>query len=278
MAERDIAEKVDTTVRGGGWFAHVVRVGLIAYGVVHLLLAWVAVRLLFVHHAGTATSEGALAQLARDAWGRWTLATISAAFLALVAWQLVAMAVGYRQETGMKRHVMRVGAGGRAVVYGYFAWASAKFAVNGSSSKGRSPHSMTAQILDAPAGPLLLGVLACIVAGTGIALAVFGWRRQFLSQLDSAARHGDRRIPIALIGQVGYVVKGLAFVAIGALLVWAAIAHDPKKSGGLDQALYQLLGNTLGKIAVVVIGAGIGCFGLYLFVRARHLDTDNLTS
>jgi hypothetical protein len=27
-----------------------------------------------------------------------------------------------------------------------------------------------------------------------------------------------------------------------------------------------------------VVGAGIGCFGLYLFARARHLDLDKLTS
>lgn len=81
-----------------------------------------------------------------------------------------------------------------------------------------------------------------------------------------------------VLGQVGYVVKGAAFVVIGGLLGWAALTRDPQKSGGLDQSLRELLGGTLGPPAVIVAGLGIGCFGLYLFARSRHLDADSLTS
>ena len=43
------------------------------------------------------------------------------------------------------------------------------------------------------------------------------------------------------LGQLGYVVKGLAFVVIGLLLTLAAVTRDPGKTGGLDESLYELL-------------------------------------
>jgi hypothetical protein len=279
MAEGDaVTERVDTVARRSGWLARSVRMGLAAYGLVHLLFAWVAIRLIFVRHSGAATSEGALAELAREDAGRWTLAALSCAFLALVGWQLLAMAVGYRNQRRRPRLLMRAGAGARAVAYGYFAWASGRLALQGPSGHSRSPQSTTSRIMDAPAGTFLLAILGCVVAGIGLGLAVFGWRKGFLPQLDDTARNADRRVPIVVVGRVGYVVKGVAFVAIGALLVWAAVSHDPQKSGGLDQTLYLLLGGTLGRVAVLVIGVGIGSFGLYLFARARHLNIQALTS
>ena len=77
---------------------------------------------------------------------------------------------------------------------------------------------------------------------------------------------------------MGYTAKGCAFVMIGVLLCWAAFTQNPRKTGGLDQTFSKLLGSTIGAPAVVVAGLGIGCFGLYLFARARHLDTQSLTS
>jgi hypothetical protein len=279
MGQRSqIAERVDANARRSGWLANAVRAGLVAYGLVHLLLAWVAVRLTFVHDAASPTGTGALSQLAQEDIGRWTVGAMSVAFCALVLWQLLATAVGYREDQGLRRRLMRAGAAARVVTYAYFAWASAGVALRGPSEQGSSPRSMTARVLDAPAGAVALVAVGCVVAGIGIGLAVFGWRLGFLSQLDDRARHSDRRTPILVIGRIGYVVKGAAFLVIGILLAWAAVAHDPHKTGGLDHSLYVLVGGTAGRIAVIVVGAGIGCFGLYLFARARHLDLDKLTS
>ena len=277
-AEQNVAEQVEGNARRSSVLEWSVRVGLLTYGVVHLLIGWIAIRLILSSTQGSATSEGALAQLARDPLGRWTLAAMCWSFMTLVVWQGIAMAVGYRDCDGWSRHLMRAGAGGRAGVYAYFAWVCGKLALQGASESGRSPSSMTSRVLSAPAGPVILGVTGCVVAAIGLVLVVFGWRKSFVDQLDEKARNADRRIPIVMLGQVGYVVKGLAFVVIGGLMVWAAVAHDPAKSGGLDHSLYLLLGQTAGKVAVVVVGAGIASFGLYLIARSRHLHLDTLTS
>ena len=50
----------------------------------------------------------------------------------------------------------------------------------------------------------------------------------------------------------------------------AALAR--KKSGSLDQALHQLLTYWFGVFLLVVIAAGLICYGLFNFARARHLS------
>jgi len=272
------AERVDHSARHSGALQWAVRGGLVGYGLVHLLVAFVALRLVVKAHAGAATSQGALAQLGDDTLGRATLAAMAVGFAALALWQLVAAVVGYRDRDGLPRHLMRVGAAGRVATYGYLTFACAGFALQGDAARSGSPQSRTSQLMSLPAGPWIVAAIGLGAAVTGVALGVFGWRKGFLEQLDEQARTQDRRVPIVWIGRIGYLAKGLAFVVIGVLLGWAAWTQDPQKSGGLDQALRTLLGGPLGTVAIVVIGVGIGCFGLYLFARAWHLDRRRLTS
>lgn len=278
MTDDDVAQQVDEHAKNSTGLAAAVRIGLVAYGIVHLLIAWVAVRLTVEHGSGTATGAGALAQLAGDRSGRVVLIAIACAFVALAVWQLIAAAVGFRDLSGRSRHLNRIGAASRVAVYAYFAWVSGKQAFQRSSGSGRSPESMTSKVLAAPAGQAVLTAVGLGAVAIGLGLAIFGARKGFLPQLDRTARTQDRRVPIVVLGQVGYVVKGLSFAVIGGLLVWAAFTQDPGKSGGLDHELYLLLGHTMGKLAVVVVGAGFACFALFLFARARHLAPDSITS
>src|SRR3954470_18172975 len=86
------------------WMDGAVRVGLVSYGVVHLLVAWLslrlafgdsggsassqgALRLAFGASGGSASSQGALQQLAKTPVGLVSLYVIAAGFLALAGWQ-----------------------------------------------------------------------------------------------------------------------------------------------------------------------------------------------
>ena len=269
---------MDRQARRSVLLAWSVRVGLVGYAVVHLLLAFVALRLVLGGEGGSSTSQGALAQLAGEGIGRWTLAAIAVGFAVLVVWQLVTAAVGYRDRDGWSRHLLGAGAVCRGVVYGYFGWSCAGFAVAGRSAASGSPESKTSELMRLPFGPWLVAGVGLVTAGIGIGLAVFGWKAGFVDQLDEEARSKDRRVPIVLLGRVGYVAKGVAMVLIGILLGWVAWTRDPRKSGGLDESLHELLGQGLGTAAVIVVGTGIAAFGLFLLARARHLNRRGLTS
>ena len=73
----DRAEQLGRRAENSQWIDRAVRVGMVAYGVVHLTIAWLAVQLALGNHSGHASRIGALRQLAQQPFGRvvvWVVA------------------------------------------------------------------------------------------------------------------------------------------------------------------------------------------------------------
>ena len=279
MTAESTARAADRAARRSPALAGAVRGGLVGSGLLHLLIGWVAVRLVLTPSGGKATGRGALAELAGGPSGRVTLAVMAVGFAALVLWQVIAAAVGYRDRDGWFRTLHRFAALCRAAVSGYLALTAGELALLGRSAGSGSPGSTTASVMAWPGGAWVVALAGAVVGGIGVGLGFFGWRVGFLDQLDRRARAVDgRRVPIVVLGRVGYLTKAVALVVLALLLEWAAWTHDPRRSGGLDQALHELLGGPLGKVAIIVVGVGLACFGLFLVARAWHLNRESLTS
>jgi type IV secretory pathway VirB2 component (pilin) len=270
------ASAIERSARSSPGFDRAVRWGLVGYGALHFLVAWVAIRIVLIGRGGS--SQGALARVAGEPLGVALLVGVAAGFVVLTGWQAVAGLVGYRHLDGVRRLVMRLGAACRVVTYAYLGFSIARLLVVGPPHSGATPRRASAGVLAEPLGRVLLGCGGLVIAAIGIGLAVFGVRREFLDQVDEEARSGHRRVPIVILGQVGYVAKGAAFLIIAALVCWAAVTNDPSKAGGLDQSLEKLVQVPLGAVAVVAVGVGIACFGCYLIARAFHLNRRTLTS
>ena len=266
------AEQVGRTAQKSEVLDHAIRVGLIAYGVVHLLIAWVAIQLAFGNDKGSASSQGALSQLAKTPLGGVLLYVVAAGFGALVVWQLLEAAAGHRDQDGKKRVFKRLGSVFKVVIYGTLGWSALKFAMGGGSGGGGT-DTTTAQIMSMPAGPVLVGIVGLAVLGFALRLIYRGLSEDFAVKLDIEGRLGNSGKAFITFGKAGYVSKGLAFFIIAGLFLWAAWTHDPKKSGGLDQALHQLLQQPFGVPMLLALGAGIACYGLFAFAWARHLDS-----
>lgn len=250
---------------------HAVRVGLVSYGVVHLLLAWLAVQLAFGERSGQASNSGALHQLAESGLGRGSLYVVAAGFAALVVWQGLEAVVGHRDEEGGKRVWKRFVSAMKVVLYATIGYSALDIA-SGSDSGGGGTDTWTAKLMAVPFGVWLVAVVGLVVAGVGVNLVYRGWAEKFLSKLDVDGSTGRSGRAYALFGKAGYTAKGVALVIIGILFLSAAWTHDPEKSGGLDQALSQLLAQPFGAPMLVAVAAGIACYGLFCFAWARHLD------
>lgn len=254
------------------WMDHAVRVGLVSYGVVHLILAWLALRLAFGEHGGSASSQGALHQLAQNSVGRISLYVVAVGFLALVVWQALEAAWGHRDEDGAKRVLKRVTSGAKVVLYGSLALTAFKTATGSSSSGGGGTDGITAKLMGMPGGPLLVGALGIGVLVVAGVLAHRGWKEKFRSKLDVDGNTGKDGRAYVVFGKLGYLSKGVAFAVVGLLFLYAAFTHDANKSGGLDQALHKVLQQPYGAPVLVVIALGFACYGLFCFAWARHLD------
>ncbi|MDX6325120.1 MAG: hypothetical protein QOK15_1474 [Nocardioidaceae bacterium] len=248
-----------------------VRGGLVAYGVVHLIVAWLAVQLVLGSGGENASQQGAFAQLAQQPFGDVILFLVAAGFAALVVWQVLEAIYGHRDSDGASRVVKRLASVAKAIVYAVLGFDALKTALGSGGGGGGSTQGMTAQVMSAPGGQLLVGAAGLAVVAVGVALCYRGIKAKFVKRLDVQGRSGDHANPIVTFGRVGYVGKGLSLAAVGALFVVAAVQHRPGRSGGLDAALHQLLQQPFGAVLVLAIALALACFGVYCFAWARHL-------
>ena len=65
---------------------HLARIGLIAYGVVHLLVAWLALQLAWGSRQDSADQSGAMRTLAESPVGKPLLWVVAAGMIALAVW------------------------------------------------------------------------------------------------------------------------------------------------------------------------------------------------
>jgi hypothetical protein len=266
-AAADTAESVHSSP----WLDHAIRAGLIAYGVVHLLVAWLAVQLAFGEKEDSASNSGALHYLAQQPMGKVLVWLIAIGMLLLVVWRLLEFAFGYPEESDdTKRWRKRATSLGKAVIYGALGWSAVKTAT-GDASKGGTDGT-TATVMQWPGGQLIVGVIGLAIIGYGVSLIVRGWTEKFREHLDAQGQSGQDGSAYVLLGKAGYIAKGVAISVIGGLFGYAAITHEAKKSGGLDQALQTVLEQPFGQVLLTAIGLGIAAYGLFCFARAKHLS------
>ena len=72
------------SVHRSKWMDWAIRAGLVTYGVVHLLIGWLALQLGWGHADSEASGSGALHELAQQPFGRWLLWAVGLGFAALV--------------------------------------------------------------------------------------------------------------------------------------------------------------------------------------------------
>lgn len=249
----------------------VAQVGVVVYGAVHLLVAWLVLRLALGDDSGSASGTGALRALGETGTGRFLLLGVAIGFAALTVWQAVEAVVGYRRERVRSRTANRTASGVKALVFAAIAVNAATTAA-GSSGGTSGTDGWTARVMRLPSGPILVAAVGLVIVGIGLFLTYYGLARRFRSMMRREGAAGGSGRTYLVLGTVGYVGKGLAITLVGLLFGYAAVTHDPQKSGGLDQALHEVLRTPFGVPVLLATALGLGCFGVFCLPLARHLD------
>ncbi|MEJ7707095.1 MAG: DUF1206 domain-containing protein [Nocardioidaceae bacterium] len=260
-------------VEDSEWLERAIRVGLWAYGLVHLLIAWLALQLAFGHSSGAPSQQGAMQQLAKESYGTFLLWVIALGFLALSIWQAFEALWGHHKEDGSKRTFKRVGSAARVVVYLALGYSALKTALGEKS--GSSEDRLTSQLMGLPFGRFLVGLVGVVIIFVGGYLISKAVRKSFKKDLQPQATSGSTGTTVVRLGQVGYTAKGISLGVVGGLFVWAAWTYDADKAGGLDVALRTLLDASVGPWLLAAVAVGIACFGIYCFFWARYADTSS---
>ena len=268
----DRAQGAGQQAHNSEWVDTAARAGLVAYGLVHLVIAWLAVQLAFGDKQGSADSKGAVQQLSQQPFGHALVWAVGIGMFLLAVWQGLEALYGYRDEEGFTRVRKRVTAAGKAVVYVVIGLSAVHAATGSTSAKKNGTDSTTAKVMDWPGGQLIVCLVGLGIIGAGGYLVYRAYTEKFAKHINAEGKSGETGKAYLWFGKAGYTAKGVTFGIVGALFLYAGLSHAPKKSGGLDQALHKVLQQPFGPFLLVVIALGLACYGLFCFARARHFN------
>jgi hypothetical protein len=256
----------------------VARVGLVAYGAMHLLIGWLAVRLAWGERGADADQTGALRTVADGPGGSALLWAIGLGMLSLALWQAGEV---LRWWTGLldpdhRAHAVAVCVRclAKAAVYGVLGGTALLFAAGAGYQADEQLRDVTDDTLGIPWGGVLVGTAAAGILAVGVYTIVRGFTGGFMKDIDLHAAP-DRWEPlIEVLGRLGYVAKGIAFGLVGVLLWRAATSSDVSTATGLHGALAAIGGVSAGPWLLTAVAAGFAAFGVYALARARYPDRD----
>ncbi|VEG51749.1 protein of uncharacterised function (DUF1206) [Mycolicibacterium aurum] len=249
------------------WLA---RVGYPVSGLLHVLIAYIIVRIAF-GLSGEADQTGALATLAAQPGGQVSLWVVAFGLFALAMWRLAETVVGLHPGEHTDADLRdtplgnRLKALGLAVVYLALAFAAVQFALGVGRQGSDRAEGLSARLMQSGGGKVVL-------VGVGVAIAAFGG--YFVYKGASRKFLRDLTVPggllITVLGVCGHVAEGVVLFAAGLLVVGASFLQDPTRATGLDSAV-QALGETqFGQTILLVAATGFAAYGLYSFALTRY--------
>jgi hypothetical protein len=240
------------------------RGGLVASGVVHILIGALAISVA-LGLGGRADQSGALDAVADVPGGTIVLWVAVVALVGLAAWQWTGP-MSPRPERMVPTKVRdRVKALGFVAV----ALAALVFAAGGHSDSAKSTHTVSSWLIQLPGGIFVLMAVGIAVGSVGATSVFRGVSRHFREDIHPPP--GPVGAAVLMLGVIGYTAKGLALVIIGVLFIGGALRGDASWTTGLDGALRYLTTLPTGVWPLYFIAGGLIAHGLYLGCRAVYM-------
>ncbi len=251
-------------------FEWLAKIGTAIYGVMYVVVGWLALQIAFGEPAGKASGSGALREIAQQPFGEVLLWVASVGFVAVALWKICEAVAGHKEEDGGKLVFARASSAGKAIVFVVLAVLAFQ-TVTGSSGGGSSEEGYTAKIMKLPFGPVLVVALGLAILAFGGYSVYKGLSDKWRKSLEAEGSSGDIGTAITILARTGYASRGFAFGVIGGLFVWAGFTHDADKSGGLDQALLEIRDAPFGKVLLAAVAVGLACYGVFNVAKAWYL-------
>ncbi len=273
MTTQSLADK-GRRVGRGRWVERLGRAGLVAKGVLYVVVAILAANVALGTGGEEADREGALRAIAAQPFGRGLLSLLAVGLFGYAIWRL-AQGVLDRDLKGEQPS----GLAKRAGVVAQGLWWGAlgvltvsKIVGAGSERASNKEDEATAGVLGLPFGRYLVFALA---AGFLAAAAWNAYRAltgQFRKRLRTEQMDEAEETAATGVGVLGHLARFVVFGLIGLFLAKAAWQFDPDQTRSLDGALREVAVQPYGAFLLGAVAIGLSAYGLYCFVQARYRD------
>ena len=259
--------------RAAAWVQWVARVGIVAEGLIYLLIGGLALVGAFDPAQRPSGSNGAMWKLAHAPLGPVMLALLALGLVAYVVWQLLLAILDPECAQGrwtIGRLVLRIhhlwSAALHSVLVGIAAWQLLGFGHG--DNHGQTQKHLAAMAFQLPGGRWLVGGI-----GAGIVVfALLQWVLAFRPQQDTRMDLSDTclRLPILTLLVLGYVGRGVLFALIGVFAIYSAWQHDSNETTGISGALQSIRHQPYGPWLLGAVALGLIAFGLAQLAKARY--------
>lgn len=246
------------------------RVGLVARGLMYVLVGWLALQIAFGHSSHQANNRGAVQTVAATPVGAALVWLLAIGLIGLALWRLAQAVYGAPGPDGRKASTRLINAI-KVAVYGFLGYSTLRFALGGSAPKSNNKQSVdyTAMLLRHPGGQVVVVIAGLVLIGCGIYLIYGAWRRTFMKELEFGQASPAVRRTVERLGLVGGIVRGVVFGAVGVFILIAGIHAKPHQAKGLDSTLRTFAHGPAGPWLLVIVAIGLMIFGVYSWCEAR---------
>lgn len=269
MASMRGAKQAAREVAGHPWAEPLMRGGFIAKGTVYAIIGVLAAMAAAGAGGETTDQQGAIRRIADLPFGRLLLGLLALGLLGYALWRLSEAIINPEGETGGKGAVKRTSYVISALIYGGLAALAIRISF-GSGDSGGGTQDLTARVMAAPFGRVLVGLAGVAILGAGLYQFYEAYSAKFREKFKLGQMTPTEERWTVRAGRWGLASRGVVFVIIGLLVGQAALRADPSRAQGLDGALQTLAQQPFGQVLLGVVALGLVAYAAYMFVCARY--------
>jgi uncharacterized membrane protein YidH (DUF202 family) len=256
------------------WVETFARFGLSAKGFVYVLsglLTFMAAFGLGNMQESDGSNNGIFSFISEKPYGKVLLAIVALGLVCYAAWRFIeAIKDTENKGSDTKGIAKRTTYFLSGLGYASLAFVAIKFILSDNKGGGNSQEKLAAELLSKPFGQWLVAIVAAIVIGIGLWQAYLALSGKFKKHVEKGGVSAKVLGLVLRAGKVGYISRGIVWIIIGWLFIKAAWNKDARQAGGTQNAFQWLKDSSYGAYLLATIAAGLMCYGIFMFVRARH--------
>jgi hypothetical protein len=260
------------TTPAWSWVEVLARFGLIAKGVIYMLVGLLTVQAALGARGSLTSKVGALQILVAQPLGTLVIAVLTAGLGAYILWRFVQAILDPANECqNIEGLPKRLGYAANGLLYIALAYAGLEI-LTGSpiQESDEAAEDWTALLLSWPLGVWLVGGVGVAIVGYALYSLYRVYQATFCEPLDTDAMSEETETWVVAVGRVGLLARSVIYGVIGVFLVQAALRRNPEQAAGLRDALDALAQAPFGLWLLAIMGVGLMAYGVYQLVQARY--------
>ena len=253
---------------GKEWIRKYARIGLLAKGIVYILIGGLASFAAFNIGGQTGGKSEAFGFVMDQPMGRILLGLIALGLLGYVVWRMIQTFLNPEDEDFFPR----VGYFSSGAFYATIAFTAAQMAIsgNGSDDSSGKQEYYISTIIDETWGQIAVGIVSLVFFGRAIYHLYRALSGKYAHKLKDMDLNQHARQVLLKAGMVGYIARAVVIGIIGFLFLQAAWYANSSQAGGTEEAFGLLQQSVAGPILLGTVSLGLLAYGVFMIVKAQY--------